>query len=367
MIGPGFDAVEVGCVEVSMEMTVLVAFALGYFCFRSNPFSRPCVTSKAINENRCEAENATMTAVATMVEDEIAIGNYEAAVNMWRATKNCFSTPAATLRLVLKALHRSSSDDIVQEITEHMSFHSCHLGNPAVAAIMLEAASNEGDLALVEDLLTSFETHFGFSESPQVREAMISSYAAADASSQLIEFLGCVHSMGQKVTLRGYSLALKGFLQNRNLDAALVQAHQIIFQGYMIPSFAVAGVFKLAFEINRLEEVLGQAQDLRLTPSVATISDLIQYCDMHGDALMAHRIEALAAFAKVQLNSACHCGLLQVYVSAGDHRALELLDTVHMCAVPLQTSFYNNLLARSAVSHFESFSQLIQDHLAGLH
>jgi len=367
MIGPGFDSVMIGCVEVSLEVTVLVCFAFGYVCFSSNPFSKPRATLKEINGNRCEAEDATMTAVATMVEDEIAIGNYKAAVHMWRATSKCFSTPAATLRLVLKALHRSNSNNIVQEITEHMSLHSCYLRNPAVAAIMIEAASNERDLALVEDLLTSFEAHFGMLQSPQVHEAMISAYASANASSQLTEFISRVHSMGQNVTLRGYSLALKGFLQTRNLDAALIQADQIVSQGYMIPSFAVAGVFKLAFEINRLEDVWWQVQGLGMTLSVETISDLIQYCDVRGDALMAHRIEALAASANVQLNSACHCGLLQVYISAGDHRAFRLLDTLHESAVPAPTSFYNNLLARSAVSHCELFSALIKDRLAGLH
>jgi len=365
MWGPDFETLDMGCVNMSLEFTLLIVFALGYFSCRSNPFGRHCIKPKELdNGDHIKSENATISPDVTMIEDEIMMGHYEAAVQMWRATKDCVPTPTETLKLVLKALHRINSDNIVEEITGHMSLYSCHLCNPAFAAAMLEAASKECDLSLAEGLLTGFEQHLGMQQTPQMCEAMVFAYATANAGDRLFEFIDRTHSTGQKVTLRGYCLALKGFLKNSNLDEALLLSRKVVSQGYLIPVFAVAGIFKVAREINRLEEVLGKAQEFGLTPSVDIISDLIQYCELLEDPLMARRIEEWASSAKVQLCKASYCGLLQIYVSAGDHQAFEIFDRMQQSGVPLQSSFYNNLLKRSAASNFESFSTMVQDRIA---
>jgi len=365
MMGLEFETLDMGCLNTSLELTVLCAFALGYFSFRRYPSSRHCATPKELEHGAyTEIENSSMSLVVAMIEDEITMGHYEAAVHMWRNTKDFVPTPTETLRLVLKALHLSNSDNIVEEITGHMSFHRCHLSDPAVAAALLETASKECDLSLTERLLNRFEQQLGIQRTPQICEPMIFAYATANAGDRLSEFIEHTYSMGQKVTLRGYALALKGLLANRNLDSALLQASNIVSQGYLVPPFAVASVYRVAREINRLEEVLDKAQEFGLTPSLDVISDLIQYCELQEDSLMAQRIEALASSANVQLCSTSYCGLLQIYVSAGDHHAFEVFDTMQQSGFSLQASFYNKLLERSAASHFESFSAMIQEHLA---
>jgi len=299
MLGPGFDDLELGHVTLPLELAILCAFLLGYLSSRGNLFNMHRVTGKEASSGvHNEGGNTTLSTAAT-IQDEIVMGNYEAAVRIWRVNKTCLCTPAETLRLVLKALRRSNSGNVVEEIVEHMSLHSCHLNNPTVASAVLDAACNEGDLALMESLLARFEQHFGMLNMPQVQEAMISAYAAADALGRLSEFIERVHAMGHKVTLRGYSLSLRGFIKNKNLDAVLCQSKSAISQGYLIPPFAVAGVFRLACDMNCLAEVLNKTQELGLTPSMNTVSDLMKFCELQEDAVMAKRIQLLTFSAKM--------------------------------------------------------------------
>jgi len=297
---PAYDTAVVGFLALSREIIFLVLFILGYFSNNCTCISRHLVKTKELNRDGLDTGEHTTLSMATVIEDEVATGHYETAVRRWRAAKEHMPTPAATLRLVLKGLLRSNSKNVVDEITEHMSLHSCHLNNHTVAAAMLEAAGNEGDLAMMEDMLLSFEQRLGMWRVPQLYEAMISTYALADATQKLFQVMEQMHSNGQTLTLRGHSLALKGLLKNGNLDAALIQMKNIISQGYMLPHFAIAGIWRVACEVNRLEDILDRTKELGLTLSSESIHDLIQHCSLHEDAAMVQWIKSLASPDTVQ-------------------------------------------------------------------
>jgi pentatricopeptide repeat protein len=179
-------------------------------------------------------------------------------------------------------------------------------------------------------------------------EAVLDGYALASVDPQrFAEFVARARAEGQKITARGHSLVLRQLMKNGTFDAAVIQSREMRHDGFVVPSFAVSELFRVACDKGRAAELLGLAF---LPLQADDVTTLLEHCLRCSDLALAERVALCATEASVTLCPRAASALLQVYCHAGLHdKVCSLYSELLAAGVESNQSMYDYFLESASV------------------
>lgn len=226
----------------------------------------------------------------------------------------------------------------------------------------LESIATAGAAQSMEELMSSMERRLGLAPTPPLREILISGHAMAGDVAKVDSIMAQIRAEGRTVTLRSYALAIKGYLKNQMLDAALEQVRELKRQGLLVPQFAVEELCNEASRCGGVERVLQLLQEEGIKLSLDALETLSCHCEEHRDVALAHRVEAVARTLKAPFSIMTYGALLRLYSSAGDSGALVLFTDMQKSGIPIGSALCITLLERCADARFFRLVEEIVAH-----
>jgi pentatricopeptide repeat protein len=159
----------------------------------------------------------------------------------------------------------------------------------------------------------------------QSYEILLGGYATAGDLDKVKDVVAYLISIKQKLTARGYSLIIKGFLKNGMAEAALFYVTEMRRQGFYVPAFAVTQLFRVAVEKGCVEKVLDETQNDILFPAEC-IALILEDCCKNENMDVLKRVEHLAQQTSVPLLYHSYDALVKMYARAGDAKAFDLFE-----------------------------------------
>lgn len=339
---------------IGMEVSFFIFFALGYFVLRMHCFPRQLRKRAASKAEILESR------LHKTIEAEVNAGHMIAAVKAWRSVKAREPVQLETLKLLVQAMLEVEPNALVTEITGHMADHPVALCNPRAAAAVLDTVARSGQISVMAELHKVCCNDLRIRPSAQVYEALIGGYAAVGDDKQVAEISSHLWNSNMKLTPRGYSLTIKGFLKNDMVDASLKQILEMHRVGFTVPSFAVAQLVRVSCEVKRGTEIFEALRQQVPFPPDA-VSFLLEDCLKRNDPLQAKEVEKIARQQSGTAPFTAHAydSLLKLCVLHSDLHALQLFEEMQMSNVRIGERLCNALLSRCAESKFLRFAEEI--------
>lgn len=337
---------------IGLESLVIMVFFLGFAFFR---YKR--IKQVPFMQKKPPTVEETQEAICSAIEDEVDACRPAAAISTWRITRAHFATPLDTLEVVAQAFIESDPKSLVGEIVDHMQVHAQELSDPVTAAAVLETLANAGEALLMEDFIATIERRLDLAPTPQMLEIRISGHAMAGDAEKVESIMTQIRADGKKVTSRSYALAIRGFLKNQMLDAALRQAGAMRQQGLPVPPPAVNEMCNEAARSGGVSQVLDLLQEHGIKPSPDAVTTLCDHCAQCRDVALAHRVEEVARSLKAPFSLMSYDALLKLYSSTADPSALTLFQDMQKSAMPIGATLRISLLERSAATGFADLAR----------
>lgn len=343
-----------------VELCFFVFFALGFAFLRIDAFSRGASgqshkQQKWADEQPAKAFDARLR---KSIEAESSAGNAAAVLKAWRSGQAAAPTPPELLKAVVQAFVEREPDAAVAELLAHMQLHATALGNSRIACVVLDVVARAGRVQVMEEFWDAFQKDLRINPTYQMYEMLLGGYASVGDENKVTDVFERLHRNRLKVTARGYSLTIKGFLKNGMVDAVQKQLLAMDEQGIHIPSFAVTQFFRIACEANRTIEAFN-AVEAHVVPPAEAIVLLVEDCSKRNDLDLARRVEKLARKTKQPLLCGAYDALLKLYTVAGDLYALELFEEMQVSGLRISEGLCVGLLSRCADCKFLRFAEAI--------
>lgn len=342
-------------VTVPLWLEVSLALAAALVLAFAKIYNRP-KSSKKRRKNK-EVVDTTATgrasfALSQAIESEVQAGNCQAALTVWRASKGHCAVLVECLPHLVRAFLDADPSALTSEMLEHMGAHASTLANPKAAAAVLDAVARSGGVQLLEELAGAFQQRLRIQRGASMYEALLYGFASAGCKHKVTELVAQMRARKQKVTARGFSLIIKGFLRSGLIDEALVHLGEMHAQGFHVPSFAVTELFRAARDSGRSGEVFEKVVD-QVKLSIDAVTILLEDCLARQDSTLADRVKALACETGLSLPPAALENVLRLYASAGDIKAIDLLDEMQRAgSLRFTEGFCVGILTRCADSKF---------------
>jgi pentatricopeptide repeat protein len=334
--------------SVWVELVFMSVFAISFALIRFGVGKKPKVRAPQLFRQ---------------VQTEAASGKAAAALSAWRAVQSQQLTPCETLRLVVQAFVDSAPSSLIVEVVDHLACHASDLLVSKAAVAALEVVARSGDEAMMEELFQAYVRRLRIPTSMHMQEVLLGGYASAANEAKAMKLVGQLRESRQKVTVRGYSMLVKGFLKNRMLDAALLQIEAMRNQKLALPVSAIPELFQVARELGRTAEVFKLIVEKEVTLTIGVLAQLLEDCLKSQDANLARSLDQFAQQSKMQLNfSACEA-LLKVYVSVGDNRAIEIFAELQQRFPQISEGLCVGLIVRCAEPKFLRFAEELVSYL----
>jgi len=264
-----------------------------------------------------------------------------------------------TLKIITQAFLDAEPDSLVKEMVDHLSKHNSNIAKGA--ATVLDVVARSRKVQIMEDMFDACSNQLNLSPNCQMYEAILGGYAAVGSEAKvrgLVKSLQKGECSRQKVSVRGYSLIIKGFLKNGMLDATLAQLEAMHKQNVNVPSFAVSETFRVAKESKRTAEVYNRICDNVVVSSEVAAMILEDACAV-PDLDLTKRVEQKMRQSKVQMTFSVYEGLLKAFISAGDSHALELFAEMQELFSFISDGFCTTMISRCAETKFVRCAEAI--------
>jgi len=187
-------------------------------------------------------------------------------------------------------------------------------------------------------------------------EVLLGGYASAGDEARVLKLRAKVSGARPRMTARGFSLIIKGFLKNGMLNAALRQVLEMKQHSFNVPPFALVQLARIACDQGRAADALEVAQEGLTLPAEAVVC-LLDDCVKRNDVDLARRTEQLTRQSGVPLLCASFEALLKLYAQVGDLRAIEIFVEMDKEGMRISEGLCVSILARSAESKFLRFAE----------
>mmetsp|Transcript_162355 Transcript_162355/g.311713 ORF Transcript_162355/g.311713 Transcript_162355/m.311713 type:complete len:1014 (+) Transcript_162355:137-3178(+) len=351
-----FDSIFDIMSPMKVELSFVIFFALGFVFLRLDLFR-----SEARKAKKAEA---SQTRLHKTIEADCAAGQVTAAVKLWRRTSARAPAQLETLKLITQALLEADPTALVKEITGHMAAHRGELCNSRTAATVLDVVARAGQVAMMEELCQVFDQDLKLQPSTQIYEILLGGYATAGDDARVAQICSELRAKREKISPRGYSLSIKGFLKNGMVDAALKQTLEMHRTAYTIPGFAVTQLIRASCEVGRGMETF-QAFPERIPIPSEAIACLLEDCLRRSDLPQARQIEQISR-RKAGSSPLClgaYDALLKLCAVHGDCYALELFEEMKKEDLRISEGLCVGLLARCAETKYLRFAEEIVKHV----
>lgn len=338
-----------------MELSFLVFFFLGFLFLRFDVLLKPVTKQKKIDDVQIKLRKT--------IEVDVSSGQNEAAITSWRAAKSRGPTQLETLKIVAQAFS-SADPEHLDEIVDHMAEHTASLRCSRVSVAILDIIARAGHVKKMEELANRCSEELQIPKTAQLYEVLVGGYASVADQKMVEQVREEMSASGQKLTARGYSLIIKGYLKHNLAEASLAEVVNMRKSGFFIPCFAITQLFRVACEGDKTVEMFEQAKENGIFDTVKgnsalpaeAVVVLLEDCCKRNDLQLAGTVHAMARGANVQLLTAAYDALLKTYVVAGDLRALQLFEEMQNSGVRISEGLCVGLLARAADAKFLRFA-----------
>jgi len=279
----------------------------------------------------------------------------------WRQGCADAPTPPDFLKAVVQALVACEPDQVIEELVTHVRAHPETLCNVRTANISLDAIARAGSPKIMEELAQVFRQQLQIRPNLQTYEVMLGGYATAGATKRVAQICSEVSAHGLRLSPRGLSLAIKGFLKNGMIEPTIEKFEEMRQLGFELPSFAVTQLLRVACEANRSEEVYDRVKDMA-PPTAEMAGVLLETCLKQQDFDFAKRVEKDAREGGVAFNFSMYDPLLKLYTVRGDPQVLVLFEEMKKANVRITEGLCAALLARCAEAKFLRFAGEIVKH-----
>jgi pentatricopeptide repeat protein len=341
-----------------VEILFMVFFLLGFSMLRVDIFG----SGKSRKGKKSEGERSQL--LHKQIEADVEAGHTAAAMKTWNMAKALAPTPLEGLKVVAQMLLDAKPDGLVEEIIDHFATFRHALNNARSATPVLDVVARAGRTDLLDQLTMEFSTKLNIQPSFQTYEVLLGGHASAGNQKRVNELCAQITKNRQKLTARGYSLMIKGYLKNGMADAALCQIQEMHRQGFFVPSFAVTQLFRTACSGGRGVEVFDKVCDT-LQPSHDALIVMFEDCHKRNDLDLALRIEKIARESPDPLPVNAYDPLLKICVGHASLHALELFENMKTEGLRISEGLCVGLLARCADSKFLRFAEEIAEFVRG--
>jgi len=340
-----------------VEILFMVFFATG-FAIQALLGSGSKKGKKVAGDRKCHQ-------LHKQIEVDVEAGHSAAALKTWHMCKGLAPCSLDTLKVVVQVLLDAHPDGLVEEILEHFKLHSHSLKNAKAANYVLDVVARSGRVDLLDELASDFKHQLHISATVQTYEVLLGGHASAGDERKVSEICKRMQEVGRfKLTPRGYSLTIKGFLKNGMLDVALGQIQDMHQKGYFVPSFAVTQLFRVACQKSRTVEFfdsLSESVELPIPQDALVL--LLEDCCKRNDLALAFRVEKAARDRSSTLNGSCYDSLLKLCVASADTNALRIFQTMQTEGLRISEGLCVGLLARCADTKFVRFAEEIVSYV----
>jgi len=339
-----------------VELFFVSCFALGFAILRLTHVGKSIGMKKGKGMGVETTSKSRQVQVFKNAHAEASSGNAGKAVQAWRAVQAEHLTPIDTLRHIVEAFLESDASSLVDDMVRHFELHSSDASIPKAVLAALEVVAQHGNESLMEELYEACVCRLKINPSVRMQEVLLGGYATSKNEEKLTELVGQLRGDKQKVTVRGLSLMMKGYLKNGNIDAAAAQIHEMCAEGMNVPANAVVELLRVARQGNRGIDIFN-ALDKKTLMTTNTVASVLEDCLSANDLPLARKVEQFAKQTKVQLNCVAYGALLKIYTSAGDLHAIELFEEVQQTFPFVNEGLVVGLLARCAEPKFLKFAE----------
>jgi pentatricopeptide repeat protein len=268
------------------------------------------------------------------------------------------------MKKIVQVLLEEQPDSLVAEVLGHFSTHRSDLANSKYANIVLDVVARAGRIDMLDELAEAFRSTLQIPPSLQTYEVLLGGYAAVGDKCKVSKLCNDMNHSHQKLTARGYSLTIKGFLKNSMVDAALGQIQEMHRKGFFVPSFAIAQLFRTACQSDRGMEIFEATlctETLEIPPDAIVV--MLEDCCKRNDLALALRVEKVTRGGKNPLHAGAYDSLLKICVAHADVHALELFENMQNDGLRNSEGLCVGLLARCADSKFIRFAEEIVTYI----
>eukprot|EP00927_Polykrikos_kofoidii_P024881 TRINITY_DN22502_c1_g2_i1.p1 TRINITY_DN22502_c1_g2~~TRINITY_DN22502_c1_g2_i1.p1 ORF type:complete len:1096 (+),score=167.44 TRINITY_DN22502_c1_g2_i1:147-3434(+) len=239
----------------------------------------------------------------------------------WRRS-NDIGTPEL-LRLATVAIVEIDPESVVREIVDRMYRHRSKLCNTKAAAMVLDVLARSGLVVQLEQMWDKFQNKLMIPPSHQIYEILLGGFAAVGDKAKVTALFAQQREVGLCCTARAFSLIIKGFLKTGMADEVFSYAVDMKTHGFLVPSFVIAQLLRIAFQNGRAEEFFEKiVERLDLLPE--TIVATAELCWKYGDLRQGKRLEDYASEALIPLWPAACEALVKLYTGHAETRALHV-------------------------------------------
>ena len=263
------------------------------------------------------------------------------------------------LKPVLQAFIDAEPEALVDEVIGHLEMHKDSLVNSWCGTVILDTVARSGNVEVMMELWDVFQKKLSLTRSCSMFEVVLGGFASAGHPDKVAEFEALMRKDRLKLSPRGHSLIIKGFLKNGLVDEVFHRIIAMTKSGHVVPAFAVAQFLRVAAENGKAAAMYEQllAEGIMLGTEAVTV--ILEDCVKSHDAKLARQVEQHARAARVPFNMHGYDAMLKAYAEDCDVRALEIFKEMQTEGHTISEGLCVGLLARCAEGKFLSFAEEI--------
>ena len=347
------DAVYNSLAPLWVELSFLFFFSMGFFFLRADTFRKAKKVAKKAGPPSFRAS------VRKAMEAEATSGNAKSLLEAWRQEQTLAPTPKDLLKPVVQAFVDAEPEQLVEELVEHLRLHKEVLVNSWAGTVILDTVARSGNVEVMMDLWDIYQKRLCLARSCSMYEVVLGGFASAGHPDRVEEFENLMRKDRLKLSPRGHSLIIKGFLKNGLVDEVLKRIVSMTKSGHVVPAFAVAQFLRVAAENSKAAVMYQKLIEHGVTLGTEAVTVILEDCVRNHDAKLAREVEKLAREGKVSFGVHAFDALLKVFAEDCDVHALEIFKEMQTEGHSISEGLCVGLLARCADGKFLSFAEEI--------
>eukprot|EP00930_Biecheleria_cincta_P026220 TRINITY_DN1850_c0_g1_i1.p1 TRINITY_DN1850_c0_g1~~TRINITY_DN1850_c0_g1_i1.p1 ORF type:complete len:1082 (+),score=225.96 TRINITY_DN1850_c0_g1_i1:218-3247(+) len=301
------------------------------------------------------------------LEVEAAAGNAAKVLQAWRAGQAKAPMPKDLIKPVVQAFIDSEPEALVCELVRHINSHRDSLLNSFTGTTALDVVARSGNIEALEGLWKAFEHDLHLHRNCFMHEVMLGGYASSGNPGKVHEFTKLMQHNKLRLSPRGFSLIIKGFLKNGMLDATLEYIVLMKRSGHAVPAFAVAQFLRIACDAAKAAEIYALLKEKGIEVQHEAVAVMLDYCARHSDSKLARDVEKDARAENITFNTQVYDALLKVYAGDCNSDASKIFKEMQDGGHTISDGLCVGLLARCAEGKFLSFADEIVTYVRASH
>eukprot|EP00931_Biecheleriopsis_adriatica_P117253 TRINITY_DN9278_c0_g1_i1.p1 TRINITY_DN9278_c0_g1~~TRINITY_DN9278_c0_g1_i1.p1 ORF type:complete len:1024 (-),score=260.13 TRINITY_DN9278_c0_g1_i1:155-3226(-) len=343
---------------VWVELSFLVFFALGFIFLRVDHFLKGSKkeTKKDFFDKQFKAS------VRKIIEAEAENGSPARLLKAWRGEQAKAPTPKDLTKAVAQAFLDAEPEMLVKEMLDHMALHKVALANSSTATALLDTVARWGNVEAMMGLWEGYPK-LGISRSCSMYEVILGGFASAGLPERVAEFQLTMQRDRLRLSPRGFSLVIKGFLKNGLVDSVFKHIVAMSRAGYSVPSFAVAQFLRVSADAGRVIEQFRALQEQEIACGSEAACVILEECMRSHNVKLAIEVETMMRSSNVPLGQHGFDSLLKVYAESCSERVFPIFKEMQELDHPITEGFCVGLLTKCAEGKFISFAEEIVRHV----